>query len=488
MRLENTIIERENLRSHFVREFIGDREFQDVSTLQVATGVDLGNLTRWKWVNWVIGKALGFFSWSVTGIFNYFLQQTIKAVNFDMTQSYEEINSEIESNNLAIITQAGNLLGSGVVWIASIAVAGQAAIKFPVIAARVGLALAEEGGQTLRNQLSSFLENTTENVIDNILMTAWAGWRKIGEVINLFAGNAPINWESQDTLTVGKTGENILNKIPGGKWVRNLVAGFFDGLLDAALDVAYTVTFTIDDHFISTQAAVDARQENYEPTRTLEVFPDATNEEESIILEDTQNNVELALNNYLGTHQLIGNRDIGTVVGQTYDEWYTLKPQSRKLVLEFRGKETPPFLNPDGSIAQRVQIAIPNAKASISWTDLKQIKRFTWGNYLARGVFEDRRQMSVWGATEAEAKDTLLALANLSTGDLVQVSVSHPEIQNIKRRKSPTLVYPTFATMLVRKTTVGVNDYTLIDGQNKAMARQRLEIWKEDPPNWFSGF
>lgn len=485
MQLTNAVLSREDLRSHFVREFIGEREFQDVSTLQVATGVNLGNLTRWKWVNWIIGKALGFFEWSVTGIFQYLLRQTMKAVNFDMTQTYEEINKEIESNNLMAVSQIGQLLGSGTIWLGSIAIAGKTAIKFPVLASRVGLELAKEGGETLRSQISSFLENTTEAMIDNILMATWGGWRRIGEILNTLSGNPPINWENHDTLSLVKVGDTLLSKIPGGKWVRTLVTNYFEGMLDAALDVAYVVTFTIDDYLLATQAATDR---DSEPIRRIEVFPNVNNQDESIILEDTQNNIEVSINNYLSTHSLVDNRDIGTVVGQTYDEWYTLRPQSRKLVIEFRGKEKPPFLNSDGSLAQRTQIAIPNAKIGISWNQLKAIKRFTWGNYMARGVFDDRRQMTVWGSTDTEAKEQLLALAQLSQSDLVQVSVSHPEIQNIKRRKQPTLVYPCFATMLVRKPTVGANDFTLIDGQNRAMARERIEIWQDDAPAGFNGF
>jgi hypothetical protein len=216
----------------------------------------------------------------------------------------------------------------------------------------------------------------------------------------------------------------------------------------------------------------------------VQVFPDA-NSEESIIIEDTQENVEASINNYLGNHDLVSNRDIGTVVGQPYDDWYGLTPQGRRLILEYNAKAKPPFYDDKGKLTKRVQISIPDVKASLSWNDLKYtLLKFTWGNYLARGVFENRRQMTVWGATEAEAKSTLLTLAKLSTKSLIQVSVSHPEVQNIKRKKKPTLVYVSHATLLIRKPTVGATDYTLIDGQNQKMAKTRFELWRDEaPPN-----
>lgn len=483
----NFRIIRSQLKSQFVREFIGEREFQDISVIQIATGINLNQLTKWRWANWIIGKALGFFQWSVTGIVNYIFKAITKIVTFDWAQSYQEINETIKSNNVSIVGQFGQVIGSTFGWTASIALAGKAAITFPVLGARVGLALAEEGGQTLRNQIGSFLENVTEALIDNLALTVFSGYRQIGELISQTMGGDPIDWESRDTLSISNEVEKQVEKIDND-YIRTFVTQLGDGFLDSIMDVAYVVSFTIDDHFLSTQAAVDMSETNNEPIRQIEVFPDRDNEEESIIIEDTQNNVELSLTNYLSTHEVINNRDVGVVVGQTYDEWYSLKPQSRKLIIEFRGKEKPPFLNSDGSLSQRVQISIPNVKPGVGWTQLKNIKKFSWGNYLARGVFSDRRQMTVWGSSESEAKSTLLALAQLSASDLVQLSISRPEIQNIRRRKDPTLVFPTYATLLVRRTTIGANDTTLIDGQNKAMARMRVELWKDDPPDNWKGF
>lgn len=483
----NFRIIRSELRSQFVREFIGEREFQDISVIQTATGVNLNQLTKWRWVNWIVGKALGFFQWSITGILNFAIKALFKIVNFDWLQSYKEIGDTIKANNLAITGQFAQVLGSAAGWTASIALAGRATIKFPVLGARVGLALAEEGGQTLRNQIGSFLENVTEAIIDNITLTVFSGYRRMGELILQITTGQNIDWESREPWSIAKETEKQVEKIEND-YVRTFVQQFGDGFLDAIMDIAYVVSFTIDDHFLATQAAMDMMETTNEPVRRIEVFPDRENEEESIILEDTQNNVELSLNNYLSTHEVIRNKDVGVVVGQTYDEWYSLKPQSRKLIIEFRGKEKPPFLNGDGTLAQRVQISIPNVKPGVGWSQLKTIKKFTWGNYMARGVFSDRRQMTVWGSSEAEAKSTLLTLAQLSASDLVQVSVSHPEIQNIRRKKEATLVYPAYATLLVRKTTIGANDTTLIDGQNKAMARMRVELWKDDPPNNWQGF
>jgi hypothetical protein len=362
-------------------------------------------------------------------------------------------------------------VGTGTVWIASIAVSAALTVKFPILAGRVALALAEEGGQELRGQLTGFLSTTTQNVIRSVLLGSFLWARK------------QIKGEQKENKKPWILATKIEEKVQAikNKTLRNFTQGFLDGAFDSILEIGYVVAFTLDDYYA---VAREANNATVEPVRTVQVFPDA-NSEESIIIEDTQENVEASINNYLGNHDLVSNRDIGTVVGQPYDDWYGLTPQGRRLILEYNAKAKPPFYDDKGKLTKRVQISIPDVKASLSWNDLKYtLLKFTWGNYLARGVFENRRQMTVWGATEAEAKSTLLTLAKLSTKSLIQVSVSHPEVQNIKRKKKPTLVYVSHATLLIRKPTVGATDYTLIDGQNQKMAKTRFELWRDEaPPN-----
>ncbi|RMD72565.1 MAG: hypothetical protein D6822_01080, partial [Cyanobacteria bacterium J149] len=368
----------------------------------------------------------------------------------------------------------GNLVGSGSMWIASIAVSGALTVKFPVLAGRVALALAEDGSQTLRSNLVSNIGAASALAVKNLALGSYIWIRKM-------AKGTPTS-KSGKPWTIAEKIDEKINNIKN-QWAKNFVQGFLDGALDSLLDIGYIIAFTLDDFY----AAAANANSNQQPIRRLEVFPDE-NSEESILLEDQQDEVESQLNNYLSAHSLINNRDIGTVVGQPYDEWYGLRPQSRRLTIEFNAKEIPPFKDADNKQTKRVQISIPNVKQGISWNDLKLIKKFTWGNYMARGIFDDRRQMTVWGASESEAKNTLLELAKLSVNPIVQVSVSHPEIQNPSRRKQPTVVYPVFASMLVRKQVPASGNTTLIDGQNREMARERIEIWRDDPPDGFTGF
>lgn len=474
MRFSQILVSRDSLPSKIVRNFVGERTFDDFAAITTTSSGNIFTKT-WnalkKFGGSLLKAAFSFISFNFAGLWEVLVETFYEIAYFDWNSTDAEIKQEIDQANQQIVQQFGQLVGSGTVWLASIAVSGALTVKFPVLAGRVALALAEEGGQDLRGQLTGFLSTTTQNVIRSTLLGSYLYLRKLTK------GKQTQNkkpWILADKI------EAKIQSIPN-KTLRNFTQGFLDGALDSVLEVGYVVSFTLDDHYAAARAANNA---TVEPIRTVQVFPDASSEE-SIIIEDTQENVEASINNYLGNHNLVSNRDIGTVVGQPYDDWYGLTPQGRRLILEYNAKEKPPFYDENGKQTKRVQISIPDVKASLSWNDLKYtLLKFTWGNYLARGVFENRRQMTVWGATEAEAKSTLLTLAKLSTKSLIQVSVSHPEVQNIKRKKKPTLVYVSHATLLIRKPTVGATDYTLIDGQNQKMAKTRFELWKDEaPPN-----
>ena len=490
MRLAPLFIDRESLGSQLTRNFLGDRTFDNLANNFLpgnnnSSGGFFGFLVNAakQFGGFLIGGIIGFIEWSIGGVIRYLIEKTIELTSFDWAQSDLDLGKSIEQNNGVILNQLGRFIASGAVWLTSIVVAKGVSVKFPVIAGRVALDLATEAGQTLRGQLQGALNVTGELLLENLSMGIYAGsrWllRKAFPNNPAFSGNG-----GKKPWTFGEAISSKIEKLPGGNYVRQFATGLLDGAVDSLLDVAYTISFSLDDHYASMREAQNAEES---PTRVIEVFPDEE-AEESIIISEPQDNIEGTIVNYLSNHELVANRDIATVVGQPYDEWYGLRPQSRRLIIEFNAKETPPFVQTNGQASRRVQISIPNVQPVISWTDLKNIKRFTWGNYLARGVFEDRRQMSVWGASANEAKNQLTELAKLCTTPLIQVTVSTPEVQNVNRRKEPTIVYPVFATALVRRTITSVGESTLIDGQNRAMARQRIPIWKEEAPSGFTGF
>ena len=160
MRLESSELNRENFRSQIVRTVIGERTFTDLA-IQTQSNQSLikrvfdGGL---KFTGFLLKTAFSFITWSFSGLWEFLIETAYEISYFDFNQSDIEIQREVEQNNQLIFNQLGQLLGSSVVWLGSIAVAGALTIKFPVVSGRIALALADEANSTLRGQFTSALQ------------------------------------------------------------------------------------------------------------------------------------------------------------------------------------------------------------------------------------------------------------------------------------------------------------------------------------------
>ena len=483
MRFDRLALLENTLNSRIIREIRGERGFNVSEALGSGVSGSITGTGSGFWSSLVkgTGKVFGFLlkgagailNWAWNWLKNNAIQLLTEIYYFDWNTSDKQIADEIEQNNLQIVRGLGNLLGSGSVYLVSIGIAYGLKAYFPVVAGRVALALAEEGGQDLKGRLNGLIDTAGENFIRNIGLGSYAWLRR-----QIKGEATPDN--NKPWILTDKIDEKI-NKVQN-KWFRNFLQGYKDGFEDAIFDVGYIISWTLDDHY---EAIRQAQQENIEPIRTIEVFPDREGEE-SITITDTQGNIEENLQNYLSTHQLVENRDLGVIVGQPYQDWYGLKPQARKLIIEFRDKEKPPFKDIKKGQTFRVQISIPDAKRGLDWNDLKtKILKYTWGNSWAKVIFDNRRFMTVWGATEKEAEQQAKLLSQLSTLTIIQISTGTVVTQDPRKKKKPTLVYPCFAQLLVRETVVDPNNSVTIDGKNRNMAKERYPIWKEEKPSNF---
>lgn len=477
MNLSPITLVRSSLASEITRNFIGESVFDELATYSrtnnngiIKTLFKAGS----KFIGFLAKSALSFIEWSFSGLWDLTVQTFYELWYYDWNQSDEEIKKEIENNNELIIKSLGQLVGSGSVWITTIAVSAGLSIKYPVLAGKIALALAEEGGQEIKGQLTSFLQTTTESVIKNLVMSSHIAIRRANK--NRIRSTEPYILADKVETKIQK----IKNKV-----VRNFIAGFLEGAEDAIIDSGYVISNTLDDFYLSQREAIEASRG---PVRTIEVFPNASNTDESVILHGPQEVVTEQLQGYLSTYQGIANRDMGVIIGQPYDDWYSARPQSRKLLLEFDSKETPPFRKNNKS-TKRVQISIPNAKPGITWEKLKNlVRKFTWGPHLAKGVFDTRRQIWVSGVSESEAINTLMLLATLSKDKLIDCGISHKTMQQKSRKKVPVVVHLVYASMLVREQTTSANDYQTVDGKNQKMIKTRWEMWHQNKPENLSSF
>lgn len=487
MKLAKIFLDQDSLASQITRNFIGERTFSDLAnsfTSSQGQGGVLGFLFDGskKFGGFLLG-GLNFIGWSIGALLQWAITTSLEIFAFDWKQSDAEIASNIGSSNKFIGQQWGRLTGQGLVWLASIGLAAGLTAKFPVIAGRMALTFAEEAGQDLKGTFTSVLSSTSSELVNMVAISVYGGARWVYRELTKDP-NGTRKKENQAFKKLYDTGKSIWKYIPFKNLISGFIQGLGDGALDALYDVAYTISFSIDDHFAATREATNPR--NNEPERIIEVFPDGdANSEERILISANQSEAITQLDSYLNTYRIVQNRDVGVIVGQPHEDWYGLKPQARKLIIEFRDKEKPPFANKQGKTL-RVQISIPDAKRGIDWNDLKtKIPKYTWGNSWVKVIFSNRRFMQVWGATEKEAEQQARTLAQLSTLEIIQISSGTVQTQDPRKKKKATLVYPCFAQMLVRETVINPNNAVTIDGKNKNMTRDRIEIWRDEKPSNF---
>jgi hypothetical protein len=118
------------------------------------------------------------------------------------------------------------------------------------------------------------------------------------------------------------------------------------------------------------------------------------------------------------------------------------------------------------------------------WADLKQWCRpYQWGEFRANANLDNGRQMAVYGATAQEAEQTLKRLLNLSTANLVTLSITQEKERNIKLKKHPTRMYPAFATLLFRTPSVDLTGRTDLSGDTWDERKERVPIWRDEEPD-----
>jgi len=130
-----------------------------------------------------------------------------------------------------------------------------------------------------------------------------------------------------------------------------------------------------------------------------------------------------------------------------------------------------------------VTYSIPDAKLGLTWREIKQAANsFTWGRYRATANLNNQRQMAVYGASPAAARSKLKELLRLSTAEILTLSISEEEERDPRLRKEPTQMYPAFATLFMRRSSVDGQGRVLIDGRDLDETLIRIPLYPKDEP------
>lgn len=437
---------------------------------------------RLNWLSWLrsagsfllSSAVLSGITWTAVEIWETIMEATYTIKEFDWNQSDASLKQQIQANNNQMIQMLGRFGGSGAVRLVTLGVFAGAKMKYPVVAGRVALELAQDTQESLRGEFVSMVNGVRSLAIENGLLSLVLGLRQR----HLFGLRPRAEDGPVDTFAgrIDKTVQAIPNE-----GLRNFVMGFLEGAEDAFWDVGYIVANTLDDHVAASRYA---NQRGKEVERTIILEPDATTKEE-IVITGPQESVIATTTEVLAIHRLIQNRDVGQIVGIPAESFPRAKHMIRQLVVCFKAKKEPPYWTPDGR-AKEVQYTIPDAKPGLSWQEIKGAARpFTWGPWRATANLDNNRQMAVYGATGQEAEQQLRSLLLLSTAAIVTLSISEEKIRDPRHIKRPTTVWPAFATLVTSPTDIQGRP----SGGDSALRRERrrIKLWPDQEPDDFGG-
>jgi len=423
---------------------------------------------------------------------------------FDWNATDQALQAQIDANNKAIVTAAASALGTTLgwsvvrlanLWIGRFGGKSKAAaarsIKVPVLSARVGLALAEEGNEEIRAGVYQFLTTARQAMISNTMIAAVLTARR-----NEWFGMSSITTAMADGSINAKIEEQI-EKLP--EFWRQPVEEFIESFEEAIIDAGYVVSFQIDDHI----AAVKAAQAE-QPIRTIEVeFKDS---DEKLTFSGPQELVKQSVINALATREVLADRDVGQVLGYpiTEQEWNP-KLQLRQLKITYSSRSKAPWwVEPKKRSsnyqtgnsttgkketqkrARRADITIPDVRPGLTWQEIKTAAgTYRRGNFLVSMMLESGRDMQIWAATPAEGRQTLLRLAKLSQFEPIEGTLRAEEVLDLNpaRKKPIEKMHPVFFVLLWRKQSVKPDGKISWDGQAYNEKIQKIDLWPAEAPS-----
>ncbi|MBD2090976.1 hypothetical protein H6F67_14060 [Microcoleus sp. FACHB-1515] len=478
------------MQSQVVRNLIGERTidiFADLTAPETEEQDENQNPIR-RWLVGLAKRLPGFIlsiferavSWLLSNAWSIIVESAHTIANFDWNQTDVSLQREILNNNVQIAGALGQTLGTGSVWLASVALATGATLKFPVLGGRVALALAEEGGEEIRGQVVNLLTATRGALARNAVLGTMLTLRRL----RLF-GLAPITQQREPWTIAGAIEERI--ESIDNELLRAFVENFVEGAADAIIEVGYVVSYAIDDYYSSARLANETLLGE---ERAVKLIPDRNNEEEFITLRGPQELLKQNVQTAITTHAWVHNRDLGQLVGQPAEDWVRAGMQRRKLTIVFKSKQQPPWKAAPGQPrVKECTYTIPDADLGLTWQRIKTAaSHYTWGPFLAYANLDNGRQMAVYGATEAEAERKLRELKTLTNAEILTLSVSQEKDRHPGLRKQPIEMYPAYATLLIRRSTAEATGTNDLSGNNYAQELRRMELWPDSEPEGTESF
>jgi len=215
-----------------------------------------------QFAGFLFQQALNTLTASLTQIATTLVSSYLQLENFDWNSTDDEIKKKIASNNEQLLLNSGDAVGQlaawGLIGFANLAIGatlgalGKATgnnklrgatisgIAVPVLSGKIAAALAEEGGDEVRDELRSFLMQAKSIATQNGILATILSARKAG-----FLGGSVSNEALPVDSFVSRQQDFIKKTLPD-KW-QDWAEDVLDSFKDTLSEAIYVVTRTIDD-------------------------------------------------------------------------------------------------------------------------------------------------------------------------------------------------------------------------------------------------
>lgn len=446
-------------------------------------------------VGFVAGSIFKGLSFTFTTLLGMCFALINTLVNFNWNASDAELKSAIGQQNVTIASVWGSAAGGAFGWGVAISIGYGITYYCPVVAGGV-LAKAittgvlPEAGEEVSALFESAIKQTANSLTTQVVYAGFMGLRRAlrtgSETLAFAMGDEKYNvfkeQKSQPRWTIAEKWEDFVEWLPLGQAFKAFIESFVDEAWDGFTEAGYLIAAELDAAVAQAKAGSQIANGM---ERVITIQPDKRVDGEVIAITGREEHLKPHIQSYINTHRLVQNRDIGQIVGMPAEDWYRGKPQRRKMTIVFKDVEKPPYYK-RGSGIKSATYTIPDPKPTLSWERIKRAtKAYNWGKFRCTANLDNGRQMAVYGASPQEAEEKLKDLLELSTAEIVTLSVTEEKDRNIKLKKDTTRMYPATGTMLVRRPSLDTVGRTDLDGNTWDEEHIRFDLWPDDEPEEF---
>lgn len=503
-----------DLTSRAVREAIGERGTRVIDTSlafsdagQGPTGfVQRALAVASRFGGWLVGSATSLISWGLSQInfgriWGWMVRTVSRVAVFNWNATDSQIASLQASNTLALFAVWGSATGSTLGWLTGVGVGYGLGLAVPVIggaslARTIAGATSAEAIDEIQAVLRAALSQTAETAANNLLLEGYKRLRGLlkrtpRDFVERYLGETLAGWmyehwgvDGAPTLTFAGAIESEIESITSDK-VQAFVENAVEEYLDSFIESGFVIAQELDAAY--QQYKMQSDRQGQTAARAVTIIPDVNAPHERLYIEGTEQEVKERTAQTITNLRVLGQRDVGEIVGQPIGEYLRAQPHRRKATVIFKSVDGRATTLPDGSVAKRITYTIPDLKRSLTWAELKRaVRPYNWGEFRATANLDNGRQMAVYGATGQEAEDKLKDLLTLSTANIVTLSISQEKDRDFRLRKRLTRVYPYKLKLLVRRFDPDGSSYIDAEGHAYTDINSAIPLWMDEEPPEFT--